>query len=380
MAAEKGQLGIGLVGLGGITQAHRSGYRDLGLPVVAGYDPTETARQRFSDGEPQATAHDTLDALLADPRVDVIDLATPHWRAARLPLVEQIAAAGKPVFVQKPLASTFGDALEIVEILERAGVAGMVNQNMCFTPGALALARQVVDERVLGEPFYAEMQLRLWFDTPAQHWFGKDERWWTIGCTVHHLAVIHQVLGPPETVYAVTGADPKQPGVPHDGYGHMLLRYANGLSVAVLSTGAYYGHHPVNWPAERSYVQGPDGIIDWHAEQPYTLTKRTTTEPGGERSDRVEPLEGTWFNDAFGLAMDHFQYCLRQRVTPLCSVADNLYVMAICEAVHRSNTENRVVELREIMGTRYDPTYGPGWRHGAADWPRPVKVDSASKG
>lgn len=378
--AEKRHLGIGQVGLGGITNAHRSGYRVFGMPLVAGCDPNPAARAHFHEAEPDAAVYEDLDALLADPRVEVIDLATPHWRQTRIPLLERIAAAGKPVFIQKPLASTYADALEAVEILEKAGVTGMVNQNMSFSPGALTLARQVVDEHVIGDPFYAELHLRLRFDTAAEHWFGKDERWWTIGCTVHHLGVVHQVLGPPETVFAVTGTDPKQPGVTHDGYGHMLLRYANGLSVAVLSTGAYYGRDQGTWFAERSYFQGPDGVIDWHVEQPYWLTKRASDEPQGPLVNDEVAVEGKWFFDAFGLGMDHLQYCVQAGRAPLCNVQDNLYVMAVCEAVHRSSAECRAVKLAEIMGTRYDANYGPGWKHGAADWPRPRKVETGVHG
>jgi predicted dehydrogenase len=373
-------MGIGLVGLGGITQAHRSGYHLFGLPVVAGCDPDEDARQRFRAGEPDAGVYGTLDEFLADERVEVVDLATPHRRETRVPQVERIAAAGKPVYIQKPLGFTYADALEMVGLVERAGVPGMVNQNMCFAPGALTLARQVVDERVIGDPFYAEIHLRLWFDTPLEHWYGKEQRWWTIGCTVHQLAVIHQVLGPPETVYAIAGTDPKQPGVTHDGFGNMLLRYANGRSAAILSTGAYYGQNQTTWLGERSYFQGPDGVIDWHVEEPYALIKRADTQPGGSRVDASVAVEGAWFPDAFGLAMDHFQYCVQHRQTPLCSVQDNLYVMATCEAVYRSSAENRVVPLAEIMGDRYDPDYGPGWRRGAADWPRPTAGSTERKG
>jgi hypothetical protein len=69
--------------------------------------------------------------------------------------------------------------------------------------------------------------------------------------------------------------------------------------------------------------------------------------------------------------MAHFRQALAARRTPLCSVQDNLNVMAVLEATYRSGAEHRVVEVAEIMGDRYDPAYGTGSSHGFAGWTPP---------
>src|SRR5687768_6323889 len=119
--------GIGIVGLGDITGAHRTGYHGYGLPVVAGFSRSAEARGRFAEAEPNATAYDALDALLADPAVAFVDLTTVHTREARLPYLKKIAAARKPVLIQKPLAMSYAEAVEVAELLERTGTPGMVN-------------------------------------------------------------------------------------------------------------------------------------------------------------------------------------------------------------------------------------------------------------
>ena len=239
------EFGIGQVGLGSITVPHREGYRLYRQPVVAGFDPDETARARFHGDTPAATVHGSLAELLQDPAVGVIDVATPHHRATRLPVIEQIAAAGKPFLVQKPLAMSYVDALELVEIAETAGVVGMVNQNMCFTPSSIALMKAVVSDRVVGEPSYAQLLCQYQFDTDYHPWFGKDDRWWTAGLSVHHLGLLQMLFGPPETVFALTGHDVSQPGVTVDGWGHLALRYPSGLQLMLVSTGTYYGTEEV---------------------------------------------------------------------------------------------------------------------------------------
>ncbi|WJL94896.1 Gfo/Idh/MocA family oxidoreductase [Microbacterium sp. ET2] len=364
------EFGIGQVGLGSITGAHREGYRIYDQPVVAGFDPNPEARARFAAEEPGAAVYDTLEALLADPRVGVVDVATPHHRDTRLPVVEQIAAAGTPMLIQKPLAYSYADAVEMANAVDRAGVTAMVNQNMCFVPGSLRLIDALMKDRVVGVPSFAEVTVRYVFDLPNHPWFGKDDRWWTGALTVHHFGLLQLLFGPPETVYAVTGRDVSQPGVTVDGYGHLLLRYPNGMNIAIVSTGTYYGTDPMPHGNEKIWVQGPEGLVDWRPEEGLAISRRTDA---GIDVSRIEwDRERRWFPDAFGLTMAHFRQALAAGETPLCSIDDNLHVSALIEAAYRSSAENRVVPLAEIMGDRWNPDYGTGWSHGFGRWAPPV--------
>lgn len=372
------RFGIGQVGLGGITVWHREGYRLYQQPVVAGFDPDPSARRRFAADCPAAAVHESLDALLADPAVGVVDLATPHHRSMRLPVMEMVAAAGKPFLVQKPLGMTYDDALQLVLVAEAAGVVGMVNQNMCFTPSAIALARTLLDEQVVGDPFYAQLLCQYQFDTDYHPWFGKDDRWWTVGLSVHHLGLLQLLFGPAESVYALTGHDPAQPGVSVDGWGHLALRYPSGLQVVLVSTGTYYGTEQVRHNNEAVWIQGPEGLIDWRPEGNVVVSTRH-----GSNIERreVEPhIRGLWFPHAFGLTMAHFRQALLAGQQPLCSVQDNLAVMGVIEAAYRSGAEHRAVHLEEVMGPRYQAGYGPGYRHGFCAWTPPAPIAELHEG
>jgi predicted dehydrogenase len=366
------RFGIGQVGLGSITVPHREGYRLYAQPIVAGYDPDASARGRFAQDSPAAAVYDELDDLLADPAVGVIDLATPHRRETRLPVLAKIAEAGKPFLVQKPLAMTYLEALELVEIAEQAGVVGMVNQNMCFTPSAIALAQAVVADHVVGDPSYAQLLCQYQFDTDYHPWFGKDDRWWTAGLTVHHLGLLQLLFGPPETVFALTGHDRNQPGVTSDGWGHLAMRYPNGMQLMLVSTGTYYGAEEVRHGDEAVWIQGPDGIIDWRPHGDVVISTRVTD--GIQRRAIPPHVTGSWFPHAFGLTMAHFRQALAAGSAPLCSVQDNLAVMAVVEATYRSGAENRAVSIEDIMGDRYAADYGPGYLHGFHQWRPPYPV------
>src|SRR6266542_4195276 len=98
----KADYGIGIVGCGGIVNyAHLPAYAAHGLRVLACYDlNAETARKTATDhGIP--TVYESLDALLADERLEIVEIA------------ERALAAGKHLLCQKPLAEELPDALPI---------------------------------------------------------------------------------------------------------------------------------------------------------------------------------------------------------------------------------------------------------------------------
>ena len=365
--------GIGQIGLGQISTTHRDGYRRFGLPIVAGFDISPDARARFLSEEPGAKVYETLDDLLADPAVQVVDLATPHRREMRLPALEGICRVRKPVLIQKPLAESYAEALEMVEMLAAAGLTrqSMVNQNMCFTSPVAEVAQELTRT---GTPFLARTTWNWPMDTAEEHWFGKRERWWTTDMTVHTLSVLHFLLGPPETVYAVLGRDVKQPGVRHEGFGHLLLRYPaalypDGLCATLYSSGTHYGTPEAS---PQIVLQGPDGVIEVRNGGGYTLSLRDgKTATDAAHKHQQFPRPDKWFPNAFGRAMAHFQAALQAETLPLCSVEDNLFVIAVVEAAYRAHAENRVVALSEIMGERWRGDYGPGINHGS---PRPTET------
>ncbi len=92
-------------------------------------------------------------ALLADPEIDAVVLATPNSLHAQQ--IVAAAGAGKAVFCEKPLALTRADAERAVAACRNAGVALGVGQDKRFWPSMRELAR-VVASGELGELMHVE--------------------------------------------------------------------------------------------------------------------------------------------------------------------------------------------------------------------------------
>ncbi|HSQ04285.1 MAG TPA: Gfo/Idh/MocA family oxidoreductase [Burkholderiales bacterium] len=94
-----------------------------------------------------------LGDALADPRVQAIVLATPH--SLHADQIVQVAAAGKPVFCEKPLALKRADAERAIAAIKKAGVPIGVGQNKRFWPSMTQL-RRVVASGLLGDILHIE--------------------------------------------------------------------------------------------------------------------------------------------------------------------------------------------------------------------------------
>ncbi|QFU83516.1 Gfo/Idh/MocA family protein [Natronorubrum aibiense] len=116
-------IGVGIVGLGGMGHLHAQSITELGADVVAGADLVDAQRQRFAD-EFGATTYETHEGLVADDAVDAVIVTTPN--RFHEPITVDALEAGCDVLVEKPLAHSLESADRIAETAARTGGICMV--------------------------------------------------------------------------------------------------------------------------------------------------------------------------------------------------------------------------------------------------------------
>jgi phthalate 4,5-cis-dihydrodiol dehydrogenase len=121
---------IGVAGLGRAFSLMIPAFAgDSRVSLVAASDPRAEARAQFIRDFGGRT-HETVEALVADPEIDVIYVATPHGLHARH--ATMAAQAGKHVLVEKPMALTLDDCAAMIAAAERAGVHLVVGHSHSF--------------------------------------------------------------------------------------------------------------------------------------------------------------------------------------------------------------------------------------------------------
>ncbi|MCC2686394.1 MAG: oxidoreductase domain protein [Paenibacillaceae bacterium] len=120
---------VGIVGAGGVTEIHFSGYANHPelVEVAALCDPNEEVLKAKADKYGVPGRFTDLQDFIQNSGVEVVIVCTPSSirRRVVLPIIE----AGLPVFVEKPFSERFAEAFEIAEAAKKHGVPLCVNQN-----------------------------------------------------------------------------------------------------------------------------------------------------------------------------------------------------------------------------------------------------------
>src|SRR5712691_3564823 len=93
--------------------------------------------------------------LFADPSIDAVCIATPVGTHRRL--AEEAFAAGKHVFVEKPIAGSIEDAESIIRASERARKTLMVGHTFVYNPAVVNVRERIV-RGDLGKIYYVDSQ------------------------------------------------------------------------------------------------------------------------------------------------------------------------------------------------------------------------------
>jgi predicted dehydrogenase len=100
---------------------------------------------------PGARCESDLNAVLADPNVEAVAIATPpHTHHG---LVRRALEAGKHVLVEKPLARTAGEAAELIALADELGLVLMPGHTFLYSP-SVNKVRRLIEEEVLGEIYF----------------------------------------------------------------------------------------------------------------------------------------------------------------------------------------------------------------------------------
>lgn len=331
----KKDYGIGIIGCGGIMRgAHLPAYRNSGYRVVGCCDMNPEAMRAAKEQFNIPFGTTNVDELLARPDVDLIDLAVHATQ--RVPLVERIAAAGKPILSQKPFAMNLADARKMVEICEKAGVPLMINQQARWAPAHRA-AKVLLDRGALGH-VYSVMHLNRSFQDVPGTWYVALENFNIVDHGIHYIDLSRCFTGrTPVRVKATTTRAPGQAAVSPMIY-TILCEYEPSAQVMttlhfnnIAQTRAL---HRYEW-----FIDGTEGSL---AVGPGELTISFKESPEHRQSFAIR---GQWFPDAFGGSMGEMMQALTEKREPQTSGRDNLNSIRIAYAAVESSETGKAVEL-----------------------------------
>jgi len=298
--------------------------------VVAVGDLSSTRLDVAARRYPGIRTTTNVRALLTDPSVDAVAIATPvrdHFELALAAL-----RAGKHVLVEKPMTETSEQARRLIDEAARRRLVLMVDHTFVYTP-AVQKIRDIVAAKTLGTIYYYDsIRVNLGL-------FQRDVNViWDLA--VHDFAIIDYALAERPLAVSANGAShvPESP----ENIAYITVFYESGM----------IGHINVNWLApvkvRKTLIGGSEKMIVFDDLEPSEklkiYDKGVTVRDDPERlkqmligyraGDMWAPQIAT--REALSTEVEHFLGCIKSGAAPITDGNAGLRVVELLEATTRS--------------------------------------------
>jgi len=146
------KLRVGLIGCGPRAVEHMEAVDvHAGLVMVAGADPAEKGRQRYS-ARYKTPVYADADEMLRNEKLDIVAICTREMPRHALAMAA-IRAGVRGIALEKPMARTVDEAREMVAAARAKGITMVVSHQMRFADEFVA-AREAVRRGDIGQVYY----------------------------------------------------------------------------------------------------------------------------------------------------------------------------------------------------------------------------------
>ena len=287
------EIRAAVIGVGFIGVAHVEALRRLGVDVVGvvGSTPERARAKAVAANLPRV--YDSVEAVAADPEVDVVHVASPN--NVHADQVRVLIDGGKHVVCEKPLALTSADTADLVARASAAGIVNAVCFNLRFYP-ICHQARVMTRSGAIGEPRFITGRY-------FQDWLLRETDWnWRLvreeagelravaDIGSHWLDLVQFITGhkiveifadlhtfvptrrhPIESVETFSDAAPNVPlieeSMSSDDAASIMLRFDNGATGLVAISQVAAGRKNV----VEFEIDGSESTLAWESQDPDRL-------------------------------------------------------------------------------------------------------------
>ncbi|TCM21698.1 putative dehydrogenase [Novosphingobium sp. PhB165] len=302
--------------------------------------------ERILERFPDATVHAHAEALLADPAIDLVVIATPN--NTHFPLAQAALRAGKHVVVDKPFTLDLIEARTLLALAAETGRHLTVFHNRRWDSD-FASVRKAIDEGLVGDPAHLEIHFDRFRPQVRDRWREGDGPgagiWFDLGPHLTDHALL--LMGLPERVTASLAL--QRDGSRSTDWAHVVLDFGGKRAIlhASMLVAGGSGRFIVHGTAGSAVKQGMD------VQESQLLAGMTPGAPGwgedpdplvhydGEGKPHSIPAERGDQREFYRLVAEAVRGRAANPVPPVQSLA----VMAVIEAAQQSAAEGRSVEL-----------------------------------
>jgi predicted dehydrogenase len=229
---------------------------------VLSRDASRAAEVAGEFGAESATpGYDNLDAMLADPELDAVIIATPD----KLHAEQAIAAAraGKHVFCEKPMTTSLAEADAMIDACDSAGVKLGVAFHLRWHAGHRKLF-EATQNGLLGELRHIRVQWSAQA-ADAANWRAESEvgKWWSLAgvgthCLDQVLWFMQPTCGKVVDVQSIVSREVWNG--PNDESALIALKFESGATAQICSSVVFDGPNQFELYGASGYARGEDSV------------------------------------------------------------------------------------------------------------------------
>ena len=328
-------VGAGRMGMvhGHLLQVHP------GTELVGFVDRDESLRSHLASRGPAAPLYPSIEALYAATTPEAVFVCTPTH--THLPVVRECLKRPVHLFVEKPLATTLGDAEAIVRAATEARIVHAVGYVYAHLP-VVAAARELLARQVLGEllRFSAHAYVSEVFG-PKQGWFFQREQAGggvVANMASHLLFILGWFFGPIRRVVATT----RSHFTSIDDSAQALLTFAGGATGLLDTSWSVPGTQMLDYGVT---IDGKNGTLVLARDRIllHLLAPTAGHDAGWSEIHASDLPAETAFDvsphiggEAFYRQLTSFAEACRSGTLPFCSLAEGLNTQRMIDAIYAS--------------------------------------------
>jgi predicted dehydrogenase len=285
-----------------------------------------------------------FEEMLDREKPDVVDIITPP--ATHLHLCRIAAERGVHIICQKPLAPTFAEAEEIVELTQAAGVRFMVHENWRFQPWYREIKRMLETGMIGDRLHYLSFRMRTGDGWPEDAYLNRQPYFRTMPqllifeTGVHFIDTFRYLAGEIDQVYAQLRR--LNPAIAGEDFGLVQFTFAGG-ALGLYDANRYNEPNAEDprYTFGECLVEGNGGTIRLYMDGRLTLQRL-----GEPEKEHIYPHERRNFaGDCVYATQRHFVQAFLNDDLFETSGREYLKTLAVQEAAYRSAERGQPVEV-----------------------------------
>ncbi len=325
---------LALIGCGGMSRAHARRFHVLKdrLQVVAAVDVDESKARATADLLEGARPETDFRRVIDD--VDAALLVLPHH--LHHPVGTACLAAGKHVLLEKPMANSERECLDLIAASEKTGRILMIAYCMRFHP-LVSRMKELLDQKTFGDVFQVSLWTEQLTQYPPDHWASRAAtlgggQLFSHGC--HYIDILLWYLGRPVRGLHL-GTNHGTPWMEKEGTSNVTIEFEGGR----------LGYHFGTWGARGTrlgysfHAHCTEGMIEADITHSKLLVHRK-----GKSEVLMEAESGKHTENE----MAHFLDCIEAGARPLTDGPGSLQGLRVIWRLYEAEERGAVADLRGL--------------------------------